>query len=920
MKSFKCSAAILAIAAVVVAAGNAHGQQVTAFPKDVAITNLSHQSGSAATVTLTNSTGGPISVAYGVTGSGWTDALTGSCSNPQNFDGNGSCTVNLTFTNPLQTGSSAPETGALTFNFSGGPITVGLYGNPVTVSPNPLALTSTPPENSAANGTVTVTNTAPADANGSGYSVTLKNILDSSSTQINTNGLLSPSSQGFATTGGAGVCGAGTILNSAGTCTLNVSFTNPPDATGPETIPLTYDFTDSLNYIWSIADPIQGNPGAASTASVTSTGVAPTLLVFNNLSTSLASSPQSFTLSTTGPGTVSSVVVPTAAGFATASGSNCAGFNFGPGGGSCTLNLTFTNPQIPYGLNFQPAIGPQKGTVYFIFSDNSFVTGTVRGNPSPMSGALLTINGTASGSAVNLAIYDSQVHNNFVQLPGTTQTCTAFDVTFPTDAYLFQGGSWTGCDGGDAFEAQLTPGGAGAPNGTATLGNFTISTHYQCGPLFNNVCNAPSMCATSGTMLTVNGSPQALICSSDTGFVTVTNNGSAFNGTIQLAGQSTECGNITDSFTNLAGGASVTLALAADSSFCGGFEAQETLPITASQTTVFPFGQDTYKDTPFISASGDQVTFMVVPFPDNPVSDLNHNPNVALFDPGPNFRGYRCTPYTDLSAPSGNNPVCAGLQIGCVPGNASAANPTGDCETYIYTSELDYAVAPDDAENGGGSNQILNLGAPGFLGVHHENFPPPCDDNTGVGCYNLNTLVSYNGDCCVKISGGRDGSAHIDVWNPSFAPLSMLNTFTGFGSPIVDIGPDPSNPNVNVIKAGRAVPLPFTQDDTTGAPVTTLSLCPSLGTDGSSCSDPTVPAPWLVVQAYSVTCPNNPNGVVDNTTFPAGKSSLQNFSSTTPGSYQYNWKTPNNATGCARLVFTYDTGTAFLTPAEFQFK
>jgi hypothetical protein len=57
------------------------------------------------------------------------------------------------------------------------------------------------------------------------------------------------------------------------------------------------------------------------------------------------------------------------------------------------------------------------------------------------------------------------------------------------------------------------------------------------------------------------------------------------------------------------------------------------------------------------------------------------------------------------------------------------------------------------------------------------------------------------------------------------------------------------------------------------------------------------------------------------TTF-AGGSGLQNLSSTQPGLYQYNWKTPKGTpTGtCAEITFTYSSGAFLVTPPEFQFK
>jgi len=67
---------------------------------------------------------------------------------------------------------------------------------------------------------------------------------------------------------------------------------------------------------------------------------------------------------------------------------------------------------------------------------------------TPTSGALLTIDGTAGTTAVHVKIYDSQIHSGTVQ---AAPTCGVADQV-PTDAYVLQGGSATGCDTGDDFE------------------------------------------------------------------------------------------------------------------------------------------------------------------------------------------------------------------------------------------------------------------------------------------------------------------------------------------------------------------------------------------------------------------------------------------------------------------------------------
>src|SRR5438132_951347 len=124
----------------------------------------------------------------------------------------------------------------------------------------------------------------------------------------------------------------------------------------------------------------------------------------------------------------------------------------------------------------------------------------------PTSGAMLTINGTVGSNSVNRNIYDSQIHTGNLRstnLAVASETnCNSVDAGFPTDAYVLQGGSGTGCDPGDTFE---TAQGTGTASITGTGYSFGIETTYTFGG-----------CNTAGT-----------ICANpDTGFLTVTNNSS----------------------------------------------------------------------------------------------------------------------------------------------------------------------------------------------------------------------------------------------------------------------------------------------------------------------------------------------------------------------------------------------------------
>jgi hypothetical protein len=106
---------------------------------------------------------------------------------------------------------------------------------------------------------------------------------------------------------------------------------------------------------------------------------------------------------------------------------------------------------------------------------------------TPKSGALLTI---TNGSSVNLKIYDSQIHTGNVRTVPVAGNCLAGD-QIPTDAYVLQGGAPTGCDPGDAFETSNG-------TGTATLGNFTITTQYPCASSASCGGTDTTICETSG--------------------------------------------------------------------------------------------------------------------------------------------------------------------------------------------------------------------------------------------------------------------------------------------------------------------------------------------------------------------------------------------------------------------------------------
>jgi hypothetical protein len=105
------------------------------------------------------------------------------------------------------------------------------------------------------------------------------------------------------------------------------------------------------------------------------------------------------------------------------------------------------------------------------------------------SGALLSVSG--NHGAVNFNVYDSQIHSGAVNIPpangGTpgTPPVPPCDGNWPTDAYVLQGGSWTGCDSMDAYEVTDNNGSGGTHQSVGkrdiactVSGCFHIETHY----------------------------------------------------------------------------------------------------------------------------------------------------------------------------------------------------------------------------------------------------------------------------------------------------------------------------------------------------------------------------------------------------------------------------------------------------------
>ncbi len=479
---------------------------------------------------------------------------------------------------------------------------------------------------------------------------------------------------------------------------------------------------------------------------------------------------------------------------------------------------------------------------------------------SLQSGALLTIQST--DGSLNLAVYDSQIHSGNVQ-------ASPCDNGVVTDAYVLQGGSPTGCDPGDPYETSQTP---GTFKFAGTGYEFDITTFYT---------EASGACNSSG-----NTGPIEPICASpDSGFLTVTNNGStSFTGKITLSGNSPVAGGsycapgglASDSFTGtLNPGDSRTFGLAPDSSNCGGYNAPQNQTLTAGGTAKFPIGTDDFELAALDNAGGEQISMLPIP-----VLQLSSNPGSNgpnTFNPGALFSGFSCAPYGDFSETT--NPECTEFQLSC--------SGASDCEQFLYTATTHYSFPAG----------FPGIGGPAFLKASGANCPPSAFDKNIFSFYTQDT--THQG-------GGGGLSCFVAAYNPNDPIVPSFTSFVGFQSPVSDT-------QINVIHAPQAVPLIWQQFASPNVPLTNLTFCSSPNPAPGKCT-----APWVNLGTIPVTCPGGPpvHSSTETTISAAGNSGLQNFGD---GNYQFNWKTVKGATGCVSVVATFDSGLV-VYPATFQYK
>jgi PEP-CTERM motif len=111
-----------------------------------------------------------------------------------------------------------------------------------------------------------------------------------------------------------------------------------------------------------------------------------------------------------------------------------------------TGDLTLMNVGGAFLLNQLLSVTMTPGTTYYLASGPE---GSNQGGFGP-NGLEFTAVGFFSTQAVNLSVFDSQIHSGVFRV----SPCDGIS----SDSYVLQGGSPTGCDNGDGFETTQAPG------------------------------------------------------------------------------------------------------------------------------------------------------------------------------------------------------------------------------------------------------------------------------------------------------------------------------------------------------------------------------------------------------------------------------------------------------------------------------
>lgn len=174
-----------------------------------------------------------------------------------------------------------------------------------------------------------------------------------------------------------------------------------------------------------------------------------------------------------------------------------------------------------------------------------------------------------------------------------------------------------------------------------------------------------------------------------------------------------------------------------------------------------------------------------------------------------------------------------------------------------------------------------NLG-PGLLKAD----PIGSDDwiNTLTGCTSVDSDPTYG----TRGTATCTSTSCLSDWSNVFG---VKFTFVGFAAPV-------DNTATNLAKAGQAIPIKFQVLDSSGTPVSTLTMPPvSISSASRSCASGTVSDITLESTA-------------------TGNSGFQNLGG---GNYQFNWATSKSWSGTCRQI-QVSLGDGVLHTANFQFK
>jgi hypothetical protein len=303
----------------------------------------------------------------------------------------------------------------------------------------------------------------------------------------------------------------------------------------------------------------------------------------------------------------------------------------------------------------------------------------------------------------------------------------------------------------------------------------------------------------------------------------------------------------------------------------------ENKPLTAGQTTIFPFGTgnvDDYRITPVNSAPGDTMTITPIPVASNDFSATN-------------FSTLKCVPYKDFSAVG--SPVCVEIERDCLG---------ADCGTFLYSATLDFNIDPNSRPDG--------IGGAALLGQADVACP--------TSGFNLNITTSYTGSPVDPITGSGKGGhscfvAAFDPIVPNVATGATVSTFFGFEFPVVN------NPKVNTIFPPFPVPLSWDSHDSSGNGIPNLKLCKTVNTAGA-CAVSGVTTPWVHLSSTPI---SGCGAFAGEDPLPGVFLNLNKIIGA--GEYIFVWDTSKKKgpSGCkVSVVLQFDTG-AFAAPATFKY-